>query len=373
MANSGMVETVLGPVDPAELGHTLSHEHVLIDLAGGTKDVRHLLGMTESTLHVATPESGRLDRLGVIDPPASRTGTFDEEIRLDNLYDQVKNWLWYGRTLTLAGDDADEAVRLFGEAGGSCIVDCTVVGMGRDPEGLRSISRRSGVHLVMGTGFYLEPYHPESVRDMSEEAIAEFMIAEIEDGVYPGGPKPGMIGEMAYRPENPQEDKTLRAALRASTVTGVPVTVHPGEHEDTALAAARLVVDVGADPGRVCIGHMDSRAFTVDDFVAITSTGCHVALDAFGREISGRQRGPKDQPNDAGRINFMVALAEAGYGDQVMMAQDAALTWMHRRYGGWGFHHILETVIPLMRYKNVPEELIQAFSVDNPNRFITIA
>ena len=101
MASSGKVETVLGPVDPEELGHTLPHEHVLIDLTAGSSDVRGVLGHTDSMMAAATPETGRLDRLGTIDTPASRSTSWTEQIRLDNLYDQVKNWLFYGHTFTI--------------------------------------------------------------------------------------------------------------------------------------------------------------------------------------------------------------------------------------------------------------------------------
>jgi len=373
MVNIGKVETVLGPVDPKELGHTLPHEHILIDLAAGTSDVRQVLGHTDSIMAAATPETGRLDRLGTVDVPASRGTSWSEPIRLDNLYDQIKNWLFYGHTFTMSSiDDANYAVGLFRDLGGSCIVDVTVVGMGRDPEGLQIVSRRTGIHIVLATGFYLDTYHPRSTENMAESELADFMIAEIEEGVYPGGPKPGMIGEMGYRLGHPQEEKALRAALSASTATGLPVTIHPGDSKESVLAAARLVADSGVNPARVVMAHVDSRLFTDKDYLEVAATGLVLSLDAFGRETSVRQRGPHDMPNDATRINSMMALAEGGYADRVVISHDAALKWMHRRYGGWGYHHILETVIPLMRYKDVPEELIQKFSVDNPVRLLTI-
>ena len=102
MVNIGKVETVLGPVDPKELGHTLPHEHILIDLAAGTSDVRQVLGHTDSIMAAATPETGRLDRLGTVDVPARRGTSWAEPIRLDNLYDQIKNWLFYGHTFTMS-------------------------------------------------------------------------------------------------------------------------------------------------------------------------------------------------------------------------------------------------------------------------------
>ena len=333
-----------------------------------------MLGNTESTAIAVTAETGNLSSLGIVDPPASYADTWNEEIRLDNLYEHQKNWLYYGgNDLKLSMDDATDSVGLFGEAGGSCIVDATVIGMGRDPDGLQRVSRRTGVHLVLATGFYLEAYHPIPVREMSEEAISDFMIKEIEEGVYPGGPKPGMIGEVAFRMHIPQEVKTTRAAFRAAAATGLPMTIHPGLEKGTPVAAAQLAVDSGIDPSRVCIGHMDGRSASVEESVAVAKTGCMVAFDCFGHELTRRQRGPTDnKPSDATRINYITALAAEGFDGQILISQDAALKWMHRRWGGFGYHHILETVIPLMRYKEVPETLISQVSVTNPVRFLTI-
>ena len=49
----------------------------------------------------------------------------------------------------------------FSELGGDTVVDPTNFGIGRDPEALQRIARRTKLNIVMGSGFYLEPSHPD--------------------------------------------------------------------------------------------------------------------------------------------------------------------------------------------------------------------
>jgi phosphotriesterase-related protein len=94
------VMTVRGPVEARDLGLTLAHEHLLLDRYRVTTLSDHLL-----------------------DDPA------------------------------LA---ARELAR-YRAAGGGALVDLTTEDTGRDPLALRRISDETGVHVVMGCGWYREP------------------------------------------------------------------------------------------------------------------------------------------------------------------------------------------------------------------------
>src|SRR6185437_1621112 len=72
--------------------------------------------------------------------------------------------LWWARERPLehreniALDDEEVAVRELGHfraAGGRSLVDCTVRGLRPDPSALARVSRASGVHIVLGTGYYV--------------------------------------------------------------------------------------------------------------------------------------------------------------------------------------------------------------------------
>src|SRR5579872_2678052 len=100
------VMTVRGPVSPSALGITLSHDHLLMDAW-----------------------------------------------RIRELYEAILD------NEQLATDE----VRLFAAAGGGTICEPTNIGLRRDPEGLKRISERTGVHVVMGSGWYRERVYPDYV------------------------------------------------------------------------------------------------------------------------------------------------------------------------------------------------------------------
>src|SRR5262245_9384747 len=128
--------TVLGPVDSSELGVTLPHEHVFLDL---TREYRGD---------------------GLLNDPVL----------------------------------ASHELTLYVEAGGRTLVDVTSVGLQRDPLGLRSMATRTGLHIVMGAGFYRRPYFPAEVDTMSTDEVADWIVRDIEEGV--DGVRAGVIGEI---------------------------------------------------------------------------------------------------------------------------------------------------------------------------------
>jgi phosphotriesterase-related protein len=80
-----------------------------------------------------------------------------------------------------------------------------------------------------------------------------------------------------------------------------------------------------------------------------------------------------DTPNDAQRINEITELIGEGYLAQILISQDIWVKHMLHCYGGWGYDHILTSVVPLMRLKGLTEEQIDALLVKNPKRFLPLA
>ena len=120
---TGRVQTVRGLCSPDELGPTMMHEHLLIDL-------RPLFR-------------------GPADPTTRAIAR--APITLDNL-----SWVhchWSSSLDNLVLDNEDVAVRealVFRAAGGGTIVDVSSVGIRPDLATIRYISERTGQHVVMG-------------------------------------------------------------------------------------------------------------------------------------------------------------------------------------------------------------------------------
>ena len=83
--------------------------------------------------------------------------------------------------------------------------------------------------------------------------------------------------------------------------------------------------------------------------------------DLFGNEFSYYRPNPDfDMPSDAQRLDWIAWLIAEGHGDQVTIAHDIALKHSLVRYGGYGYAHIVENIVPRMRRRGFKEERIQA-------------
>jgi phosphotriesterase-related protein len=348
MEAAGQVQTVLGPVAPGTLGPALPHEHLLIDAVG--------------------------DRGPFVEEAGDR-GRWLEPISLQNVYEARRNWVHFRDNIQLLSvDDAIEAAEAYRRAGGGTIVDVTPRGLGRDPRGLARIARASGVHVVMGCGYYVADYHPPALAEMSEQAIEEELLHEIEHGVGDTGLKPGIIGEIGLSwPVHPVEERVLRAAARASVRSGLALTIHPGRHPDAPLDAIRIVSEAGGDPERTIVDHLDRTITGVPAFSALARTGCYLELDLFGLESSYYPWSDIDLPNDGTRVDYLVALAREGYAGRLLASHDVDMKVRLGRYGGEGYEHVLEHVVPIMRAKGLSEEEVRLITCENPARILTVA
>jgi phosphotriesterase-related protein len=196
------VQTVTGPVSTADLGITLIHEHLLID-------------MYEVSLNAA----------GVL---------LDERA-------------------------ASEELSLFRDAGGVTVVDQTTVGLHPDWEGLRRISLATGVRVIAGTGVYWHRFRPAWVESLTDAALLARFVMELAEGVGPSRIRAGLIGEIAtgHRAIDPVEARVLTAAALAQRETGAPIATH-ALFTRIGLDQLDILEAAGADPGKVLIGHADT-------------------------------------------------------------------------------------------------------------------
>ena len=379
-ADAGFVQTVLGAVDPSDLGLTLTHEHVFQDLTCGCQDVDQY----ETVQPKYVPMMKKIE--AGWEPKESGPGTaatwrakWEAPISLDNLADRQRHWVYYADQKLTSLEDAIYELNQFHRVGGGTVVDQTTRGMGRDPVALVEASRASGVHIVMGTSWYINSYHPPDMDQLSEDQLVDLIVKDIEVGVG-GGIRAGIIGEVGMEfPMHPNEEKALRASARASTLTGIPLSVHPGTNPQSPFDIVQIVEDAGGDLNRTIMAHCDTRlntsagtnVFDPKLHLDLAKTGVYLSYDTFGWEASYRQRVPVDQPNDAIRLNWIKAVADAGHSDQLLVSCDMALKHWQRQYGGHGWRHMPETIAQLMRYKGFDEELVQKIFVENAARILT--
>jgi len=297
------IETVRGPVDATTMGPFLAHEHILVDML----DV-----------------------------------TLDSNSRLEDPQTMIAE------------------VTRFREAGGNTIIEVTPDHIGRDPLGLKAISEATYVHIVMGCGYYWEPFYPPTITRTDTNALAGQFIDEIENGVGTTGIRPGVIGEVGSHRSHisPAEERVMRAAARAQLATGLTITTH-SPFERIGLAHVDLLREEGVTPESIVVGHMDHRPFDLDYQLAVARSGVFFEYDMVGRT---------DLFPDTRRVDLLVAMLRRGYGEQILLSSDIFRRSHLATFGGHGYNHLLTSFLPKLREAGVDEATIVQLVTENPRR-----
>lgn len=256
-------------------------------------------------------------------------------------------------------------VAAYGSAGGGTLVDVTPRGIGRSPELLRDISEATGVRIVMGCGWYREPYYPpeDLIDRRTVGELADVLVAEIEGGAEGTGVRPGIIGEIGVNNTwiSAQEERVHRAAARAARSTGLAVTTH-SSWSKIGLAQLDIFESEGLAGDRVIIGHACSYP-DLGYYQAVLERGAYLAFDNIGQwDIPGYQ----DRVTD-----LIVELLHRGHGSKILLSQDI---WNSRQFklaGGTGFTHILENYLPDLASRGVSKAEIDQLLIANPAAALT--
>lgn len=355
------VTTVCGDVATETLGHTLTHEHLLLDMNSRDDD-------------------------------APRSDVDDERLTAPVTPDNI----WWVRENPYTHDncrldDVDTAVGevdRFSEHGGNTIVDVTSIGLNRDPGGLRRVSRRTGVNVIAGTGHYVGAYHPSNIDELTAEDIADMIVSDLTDGIGDTGIRAGIIGEIGASEgfvSNHNEKKTFRGAAMAQSRTGAPLTVHPPYNYEEAHDVLDVLEGAGADLKNVVMGHMSDTIRNQDSFEyhrSVAERGVYLAYDDFGmvgaRGTTTDTYGDVENvgPLDETRINRVVALYEIGFEDQLLLSQDICRKTHLTKYGGHGYGYLLRNIVPRLQRsspcrKGLSSGAVARLLVENPRQLLS--
>jgi len=321
----GVIQTVLGPIAPDELGPTQTHEHVICDQREAPR----------SRLDMNTVE---VDKTYMI---------------LDDYQRQVKE------------------VRDYYAQGGRGLVEVTTSGWGRDVEQLARVSQDTGVHIVACGGFYIEPCLPTEVDEWSIEEITKWLVREITEGVGDTGIRVGLLKSGIYRSriEGP-ELKGLRAVARASVKTGAAITTHTTGSRRYEIPGGnmgrqhlRILKEEGVSPDRLIVGHIDERP-DVNFLSDLAAEGCYIQFDTIGKPRWMR---------DETRVALMRELIRRGHLDRILMSTDRCRkAELYKEMGGLGYTHIFESFVGTMRRGGMAQGEIDTILTDNPARALTM-
>jgi 5-phospho-D-xylono-1,4-lactonase len=313
------VRTVLGDIDPADLGVTYAHEHLVID---GGRPV---------------------------------------EMSADFLLADVD---------LLAAE-----LRAGAAAGLQAAIDMMPADCGRNPAKLADLSQRSGVHLVAATGLHNEKFYGPSHWSLraGEDELAGLFVADVEDGIDArdyGGPivertavRAGIVkvGGSEGGP-SARDQPIFRAAALAHTRTGAPVQTHC-EAGTGAIEQIHLLVEAGMPTDRISLSHVDK----------VVDRGYHRELFASGAfAVYDQAFRWGDRPN--GTLQLLEWAAADGHLGQVMLGMDAARQGYYAAFGGSpGLPYLLREFSAAMDARGLDGVMRRRLFVDNPARAFSFA
>ncbi|TAJ48092.1 MAG: phosphotriesterase [Herbiconiux sp.] len=334
------INTVLGPIEASMLGPTSMHEHILSDLGIWAK------------------------------PPAL---PFPEGVAIGPYLQGALRWDALGLPENLVLHDPDVAVdelRAVRAAGGSAILELTLGGMGRRVAELPEISRRSGITICVGSGYYVEETHTAAVKNADVDQLTEMLVDELTHGIDGSGILPALLGEIGTSwPITENEWRVVRAAGRAGALTGTTVYMHLSFRGTGGLDVLSVLLEEGMPADRVIIGHLDER-FDKAYHREVAQAGAVLGYDTFGSDFYYGRPGFRN-PTDFERFAMVEWLIEEGFAHQLIIAGDVWTQANLRQNGGYGYEHLFRRVAPgITALAGGDETLVRSILVDNPRRLL---
>ncbi|MGW0432129.1 phosphotriesterase family protein [Micromonospora sp. NPDC003197] len=263
-------------------------------------------------------------------------------------------------------------LRQFHEYGGGTFVDATGICNGRDIDYYKSLSAKTGVHIIASTGFVggdtALPYFARA----SVEYLAAHFVHEITVGIGNTGGRAGIIKVGVSRGGRMTDlDKRIyRAAARAALTTGVPILTHLAIDVENAIAIFNAE---GLPLDRVLFGHVDDGVNAEKTRVSwIAEQGGRVGFDTFGYETELEDPPFWARPRKE-RLDHFLRIIGQGHLGKVLASADANCSPL-----GWPgvkdhtINYIFEDLIPDLRAAGLNEAEIKTIFVDNPADFLTI-
>ena len=313
------VRTVLGDIDPRDLGVTYAHEHLIVDSPL----------IVERWPHIHLP-------------------------------------------------DVDAAVRELepcAAAGVGAVVDAMPAASGRDPVRLAQISRGSGVHVIACTGLHTSKYYEDLLWTVEEspDVLAGRFIADVVEGIdrydYLGPVvertqhRAGILKVAVLEDAPTDRDRRIfEAAAQAHLATRVPILTHC-EDGTGAMEQIELFVRLGVQPARVVISHTD-KIPDLSYHRDLLQTGVYLEYDQALRQGESAVEG-------TGRI--VAAMVGEGFAGQVMLATDGARRSLWSVYGGLGLAWLATRFVEILLGLGVGSDAIDEMFVTNPARFLAFA
>jgi phosphotriesterase-related protein len=314
------VATVRGPVDSADLGTTLMHEHVFVLTTDVQRNSPHEWGQEDARIADAVTRLTQLQRAGV-----------------------------------------------------DTIVDPTVIGLGRDIPRIQRINRQVDINILVATGVYTYRdapfyfrYRGPALCPNLPDPMVDMFVRDIDEGIAGTGVRASFLKCAVDEPGLTTDvERVLRAVAAAHHRTGAPIMVHTHPGTRRGLDVRRVLDQEGVDARRVLLAHSGDST-DADHLSELADAGFLLGMDRFGIDT---------ELPFADRVGITAEMVRRGYASQLVLSHDAAcyIDWVDpalmAALPNWHYLHIHRDVLPALRERGVSDEQLRQMLVDNPRRY----
>ncbi|MER7404692.1 phosphotriesterase [Streptomyces sp. NPDC000070] len=250
----------------------------------------------------------------------------------------------------------------FREQGGGAVVQWTPYGLGRRAADLPPLSRETGVRVVAATGLHQAVHYDEDTLKGLRGRLADVFHSELTEGIGASGVRAGLVKVAGgFHALDAHARWTMTAAAEAHHATGVTIAVHLELGTGALDVLDLLCGELGVPPRRVVLGHLNRSPDLVVQRQAAES-GCYLAFD-----------GPSHahHATDWRMPDAVRALADAGFGDRLLLGADTTTAAARSVGGGPGMPYLLRRVRPRLVHA-VGEDLVGRILTENPGRAFAV-
>lgn len=269
----------------------------------------------------------------------------------------------------------------FKSFGGSAIVENTSHGLCRNLKLMHDISSKSNIHVIAGTGHYVQAVQPNSTINMTIEEMSDLYTKEILFGIPVDGIesetgviKCGIIGEVGSSwPITSFEKKAIKATAETQSILNCPVTFHPGRDKGAPFEIIRLYLEAGGKAEKCVMSHLDRTIMETHDLLEFAKFGTFCQFDLFGTECSYYQLNPSSyMQSDEQRMLHIINLLQEGFEDRILMSHDIHTKHRLTSFGGHGYSHILNNILMRFTLKGIDMSTIDTITVKNPAKWLEV-
>ena len=249
------------------------------------------------------------------------------------------------------------------ELGVTRIVDVTNMGMGRNVEFITRLEKKTGIEILMSTGYYKEPFFPKEVEKLNIEKLEEKLINDIKIGIDGTNKKATFIGEIGtgFEKMTSLEEKVFIVASRVQKKTGVYISTHTSlgklGHEQL-----DIIEKNGGNLEKVILGHTDLSK-DIHYIETLLKRGVYISFDTIGKI---------NYLSEEKRIEYIKYLCDRGWENKILLSVDLTRQSHLKENGGIGYSYLLEEFVPKLLENGVELEKIEKFLVENPKKILGI-